>query len=167
MFTIAPPPRSIIDGADSFDRCHTAVTLISIASRKRSSGSLGDGHRFADAGVVDQHVDPAEVIERRRDEMLAGSIVGDVRGDGERTGQLRGEPFETIEPAGGHDHLGTDGVEDSGEVRAEAGRRTGHDGDAAVEAEAIERVAVGEGCGIGHRMTVRGPRDRVSIETVP
>ena len=40
-----------------------------------------DGHLVADAGVVDEHVDLTELLERFGDETLTVGLVGDVRGD--------------------------------------------------------------------------------------
>ena len=37
-------------------------------------------HRLGDAGVVDQHVDPAELRDHLVDGRLAGRLVGDVAG---------------------------------------------------------------------------------------
>ena len=64
----------------------------------------------ADAGVVDQHVDPAELRHRRVDQRLALCRVGDVGGHGEHPAaggpdQLGGL-LELVDAAGAQDHVG-------------------------------------------------------------
>src|SRR5207245_10275874 len=49
-----------------------------------------DGARDADAGRVDEHVEPPEALAVLGHEPLARFLVGDVRGDADRTELLRG-----------------------------------------------------------------------------
>ena len=70
----------------------------------------GGGYGGADAGVVDQHVDPAELRHGRVDQRLALRRVGDVGGHGDHPAaggpdQLGGL-LELLDAAGAQDQVG-------------------------------------------------------------
>ena len=97
-------------------------------------------HHVADAGVVHEHVDATEPLERGGDEGLEIGVDGDVARDRDRSGQPLDERFEPVEPTG-RDHDGGPGrVQHLGEAHAQPARRAGDDGDLAVEPERPERI---------------------------
>ncbi len=104
----------------------------------------GGRHRGADAGVVDQDVDPAELLDGGVDEVLAGGGIGDVGAhrDGLATGafhqRLRlGQP---VDPAGAERHVRAGLGERLREGDTESGRRAGHDRHLAVEPVQVQHA---------------------------
>lgn len=96
-------------------------------------GALLHGGEVADAGVVDDHVDAAEVVLGSRDGFLDLRGVGDVEGQGERLVVSGDEVLDLIDVPGGDDGLVAGGEdlyldwaqvtsEVVGVLRAEAGR---------------------------------------------
>lgn len=93
-------------------------------------GDVGERLRSEGAGVVDQHVDPAEPLDRRTHQGLAG-------GRGADAARHRGDPVRLPEQGGGlGEPLGVAAVEHdvgpllqeaAGDVQADAAGRTGDD----------------------------------------
>ena len=113
--------------------------------RNCSGGSRVAGRGRADAGVVDEHVDPSELGHRGVDERLALLGVGDVGGDRDDAApgvayELRGL-LEPVDPSGAERHVGPGLGQGLGERDAEAAGGAGHDRDLAVEAEQVEHGA--------------------------
>ena len=113
-------------------------------------------------GVVDQDVDPAERRERLGHQAVGRRAIGEVGGEGDRAaagalgnrvGGGRGRPFARVQ----HD-LGARAGERDRHAGAESAGRAGHERDAAVEAEAIERhrrpAAGGRHAGPCHRFAL-------------
>ena len=107
------------------------------------------------------------------DETLTSGLVGDVSGDGDRPGSSAARRSRrSSSPSGDHDPS-PDGVEHPGEVVAETRRRTGHDGDPAVESEPVEGAVLGRRSADGGSSwppTVRITRpcvDHVDFMTTP
>ena len=109
---------------------------------------LGRGDGRPDAGVVDQHVDAAQVLHRLVDERLAAVGVRDVRahGDGAPAGGLDelARVLELLDAAGAEGDVRAGLGEGLGERDAEAGRGPGDDGDFSFEAEAVQDGHGGE-----------------------
>ena len=101
----------------------------------------GGGHGGAHAGVVDQHVDVAELGHRRVDQRLALVGVGDVglhrehpaAGVAHQLGRL----LQPVGTAGAEDHVGAGLGQPAGEGHAQAAGGAGHDGDLVVEPEHV------------------------------
>ncbi len=101
-------------------------------------GLVLDGADLDDAGVVDEDVDAAEVVDGVVDEVDGLSGVGEVGGDEEDVvGGLDGLAFdeevtgadELVEIAGGEDEFGSGAAEALGEGEAEAAGGPGDDDD--------------------------------------
>ena len=112
-----------------------------MTARNCSGVSLGGRHRGADAGVVDQHVDPAELRHRRVDERLALVGVGDVGGHGEHpaagVADQLGGLLEAVGPAGAEHHVGAGLGQPLRERDPEAAGGAGDDRDLAVQPEHV------------------------------
>ena len=95
------------------------------------------GHGGADAGVVDQHVDAAELAHGLLDHARAVLGLGDVGGDGDAAAAERldalGGLLEPLGAAGADRDVGAGFGEAGGERGAEPGGGAGDDGDLAVE----------------------------------
>ena len=102
------------------------------------------------AGVVHEHVDPAEAIECGADERGRPVPLGEVARDGQGFRELSGELLEAFAPASSEHDPRAGGVEDACEPGAEPGARAGHDRDAPVETER------GQGVELRHGRSVRG-----------
>ena len=89
-------------------------------------------------GVVDEYVDPAELVHRRVDQRLARLGGGDIglHGDGAAAGALheRGGVREPVDTPGAEDDVGAGLGERLGEGDAESGGGAGDDRHLAVEA---------------------------------
>ena len=115
-------------------------------TRRNSSGaSRVRGHGGADAGVVDQHVDPAELVDRLCDDAVAVVGVGDVGLDrdaapAERL-HLRPRLFELLDPARADRDVRTRLGQAGGERDAQARRSAGDDRDLSGERERVEDAA--------------------------
>ena len=131
-----------------------AAVEVDVDDRAELLGRLvGGRHRGADAGVVDQHVDPAELRHRRVDERLALVGVGDVGGHGEHLAagvpdQLRGL-LEAVGPPGAEHHVGPGLGQPLRERDAEPAGGAGDDGDLAVQPEhVVDSHAVNVAAGV-------------------
>ena len=88
MLTITPPPPLAQDGQHSLGNRqqpdHVGVELTPNHLHRRDlQGAIGPK-----AGIVDQHIDPAEALQRRADRRCHGGLVGDIQaGDQHRSGQ--------------------------------------------------------------------------------
>ena len=87
------------------------------------------------AGVVDEDVDAAEVLERLADHRCDLVVVADVDGKGERAGadrfDLCGGFFQWLGTASGDDDVGAGAGEIERGGAADAGAAAGHQGDRA------------------------------------
>ena len=113
---------------------------------------LGRRDRGADAGVVHQDVDPAELLHRQRDQVGAGLGVGDVGGHRQRAaaGALHegGGVGEAVDPPGAEREVRASLGQALRERDPQAAGGAGDDGDPAVEAEHVSdghAVIVGAG----------------------
>ncbi len=95
------------------------------------------------AGVVDQDVDPAERRDRVGHQAIGRRSIGEIGGEGDgapagalcdRVGGGRGRPLARVQ----HD-VGAGAGERDRHARAESAGRAGHERDAAVETEAVQR----------------------------
>jgi hypothetical protein len=100
------------------------------------------GVRRAQAGVVDQDVDPAELVHAGLHDL--GAVL-DRRHVGGHRDAAAPQPLDggagllqALDAAGGDDDVGAGLGQAAGEVDAEPGRGAGDHGDLAVEAEAIQ-----------------------------
>jgi len=103
------------------------VPLVGQARRHR-----GDGHV---AGVVDQHVDPAEGLDGGGDHGVGVGLDGDVGPDGDRLaaggGDLGDQGLQAVDAAGGQHQAGALGGEVAGGGFAQAAAGPGDDDDLA------------------------------------
>ena len=113
-----------------------------MTERNCSGVSRAGRHRGADAGVVDQDVDPAECRHRRVDEVLAGLRVGHVGAHRDRAAAHAldegGRLGELVLAPGAEGDVGARLGERLGEDHAQPARGAGDDGDLAVEPEQVE-----------------------------
>src|SRR6266511_493817 len=123
--------------------------------------------RAARSGVVDQHVQTAPCGQHRLDETDAVAVAADVAGHRMDAPVLGGQRLEPVQPARGRVDGGAGRGEHPDEPRPESRRGTGHDGDAAIEAEQVggrphrRRRGGGHGCTpIG---TARAPPSMTSV----
>ena len=112
-----------------------------MTERNCSGVSRVAGHGRADAGVVDEHVDPAELRHRLVDQALALLGVGHVGRDRVHAAAGRahrvGDALELLDPAGAEHDVGAGLGEAVGERDAQPARGTGDDDDLVVEAEEV------------------------------
>ena len=127
--------------------------------RNCSGVSRVAGYGGADAGVVDQDVDPPELRHRGVDEGLAVLRLRDVGGDGDRppAGRLHrllgvGQP---VDPPRAQRDVGAGLGQRPGEDRAEPRGRPGHDRDPPVEAEHVEDRPVAHPSNVARRLSAR------------
>jgi hypothetical protein len=92
-------------------------------------GALLHGGEVPDAGVVDQHVDAAEVLLRGLDGLLDLRGVSHVEGQRERLLVAFDEILDLSDVAGGDDRLVAGGEDLPGQGAAEAGRAAGDEPD--------------------------------------
>jgi hypothetical protein len=100
-------------------------------------------HRCTRAGVVHEHVEPAEALERPVDDAVAVVVDRDVGGHGREPRRIvdsRGERVESIRPASGGEHRGARTVKHPREPIPETARCACDDGDPPVEAEGRQHV---------------------------
>ena len=105
---------------------------------------LGLVRRVGQPGVVDQHVDPAEAVERgraTRARQASSSLTS--HGTGTTPGTVGGEGLEAVQAAGGGHHLGAGGAEHPDESVADPATGAGDDGHPAVEVPQRAQVDVG------------------------
>ena len=74
-----------------------------------------------DAGVVDEDVDPTELLERFQRQSVHGCVVGEVEGPHPRAGRVLPAALEhrcqAVLPPGGNAHRGPGGGEGFGQPR--------------------------------------------------
>ena len=91
---------------------------------------------MADPSVVDEHIDPAELVERSCEDLRSSVRRADVsRHDEASIAQLVGQRLQPIGASRDEDDGRARGMEDSREVGAETTGGARDDGDAAIEAE--------------------------------
>src|SRR5581483_10845880 len=95
------------------------------------------------AGVVDEHVDAAELRARPLDDRLDLALVANVAPERERPtpvgAQLLGRPLAAVEVAGAEDEIGARLGERLGHLAADAGAAAGDDRDPAGQVEELAR----------------------------
>ena len=136
--TIEPVPVVIIDGAQSFDRCHERGDVHLHRRAESLQRLVLDPDRATDAGVVHEHVDATEPVEHLGNEAFTVGVVRHVGHDDVCPGELGGERLEPIGSPGGQHYLRADAMEDGREVSAESRGGPRDHGDLTVESEVIE-----------------------------
>ena len=121
----------------------TPRRLIAVTRSKASAGSSAASlEREHDAGVVEGHVEPAELGDGALDQRGDLVFVGDVAGDAERAvpggGQLVGRGAQRLLVDVGEHDGGAGGGEGAGGVEPHAGAGAGDERDLA--AEVVGRV---------------------------
>ncbi|SQD98472.1 hypothetical protein FMEAI12_4660024 [Parafrankia sp. Ea1.12] len=117
---------------------------------------LEPGER-ADAGGVDDGVDPAQTRRRLLDRGLAGLLVGHVAGDGERARPgLLGRLDQPVLPAGEQCHLVAALAPVDADTPAEAARRTDHHNSHRLDSSSVGRGPRHAGP-VGTHVVVGGP----------
>jgi hypothetical protein len=110
-------------------------------SRASSNGGLVErGRRLARARVVHEHIDPAPVRERGRDERRGRAVQGEIARHHVRVAQLGRQLLQPFGAPGREDDASAGGIEHAGEPSTEPGARAGHDRHLVVEPEWCERV---------------------------
>ena len=106
LLTITPVPWSSMTRPASWHSTNSPLRLMSTTWRHWSIGSSSAGDWYADAGVVHEHVDPAEPLDRGGDEALAVGVDADVAGDHVHplVAELGGELLEPVGTPGGDHH---------------------------------------------------------------
>ena len=138
QLTIAPLPCARIWRSSCFMHAQTPRRLIALTRSKLSAGSsAASAEREHDAGVVERHVEPAELGDGAVDERGDLVFVGDVAGDAERPvpggGELVGGGAQRVPvDVGEHDRGAGSGERASG-VEPHAGAGAGDEGDLAGE----------------------------------
>ena len=121
---------------------------------RKSSGCLARGrHRGADAGVVDQHVDAAELAHRPLDDAARSPRRWRRRPRWPRSGARRPRRPALVcsQPVGAaraDGHVGTGLGQALGEGDAQPGRRAGDDRDLTIQAEAVQHAHPGPPTGV-------------------
>ena len=120
--------------------------------RNCSGVSRVAGHRRTDPGVVDQHVDVAELLHRQRDQVGARLRVGHIGAVGQRLAagaldQRRGVG-QPVHAASAQRDVGAGLGERLRERDAQPAGGAGDDGDLAVESESVEDGSVGHAFGL-------------------
>ena len=118
--TTRPQPRSAIGGSGRPHRPQRRhhVELV-LASRQSCVGDVVEVAPAGDAGVVDEHVEGAELLARARQHPLAGVGVGDVEASVGGAGpalaaglvRRRGGRAQLVLAAGDQQHVGALGAE--------------------------------------------------------
>jgi hypothetical protein len=112
---------------------------------RRLEGLVGElEHRRGrrSPGVVDQDVDPPELLDGLGDQpvQVAGlvDVAGDRQGAAPEAADLLGGHLDLLGGAGGADHVGAGLAEGVGDAATDAAPGSGDDGDLVIDAESIQ-----------------------------
>jgi len=125
--------RTRLTPADHFasrsTRKQEARVEVDIDHPRELVGGFGFGlqRSVGDTGVVDDHVEPIELLIGSGDQRLKIGFVTNVAPHGNDAVDLGGQRLQTLEPPGRRDHVHTRRCEHAAHVLANAARCTGHD----------------------------------------